>query len=167
MSEKLAIYAGSFDLLTTGHLWMIEQGACLFDRLLVSIGTNPNKQCMFSLEDRLKMLKQSTKQFPHVTIESFPFQYLITYAGTKNAQFLLRGIRSQKDYEAEREMRNINGDFNENITTIFLIPPRKLVEVSSSMVKGLIGPQGWQDVVKNYLPEPVFEFLIRSQGGQS
>jgi pantetheine-phosphate adenylyltransferase len=167
MADKLAIYAGSFDLLTIGHLWMINQGSKLFDKLLVSIGENPEKNCMFSINDRLEMLIQSTKEISNIEVDSFPYQFLVDYAASKNAQFILRGIRSTKDYEMEREMRNINCDLNPAILTVFLFPPRELCEVSSSMVKGLIGPKGWEKAVKRYLPGAVFNILRKEIYAQS
>ena len=78
------------------------------------------------------------------------------------ATHILRGIRSESDYEYERTMRNINGDLDSAICTVFLMPPRDIAEVSSSMVKGLVGPKGWQKVVRKYVPEPVYrQFLKR------
>ena len=159
MEEKLAVYAGTFDPLTVGHLWMIEQGAALFDKLIVAIGINPEKRCMFSVDERLETLHRSVKQLTNVEVDSFVNQFLITYAQSVGAQFVLRGIRTESDYEYERVMRNINGDLSSGITTIFMMPPRGIAEVSSSMVKGLIGPEGWETVIKGYLPEPVFEKL--------
>lgn len=159
MKEKRAVYAGTFDPLTIGHLWMIEQGAVLFDRLVVAIGINPEKRCMFSVDERLKMLRRSVERFENVEVSSFTNQFLITYAQLVGAQFVLRGIRTESDYEYERVMRNINGDLNSGIATVFLMPPRGIAEVSSSMVKGLIGPEGWETIVRGYIPEPVFEKL--------
>lgn len=159
MSGKLAVYAGTFDPPTIGHLWMIEHGADLFDRLVVAIGINPEKRCVFSVDDRLEMLRQSVKMLPNTDVSSFTNQFLIGYAHSIGARFILRGIRTESDYEYERVMRNINGDLNSGIVTVFLMPPRGIAEVSSSMVKGLIGPEGWEAIVKNYLPEPVFKKL--------
>jgi len=159
MKETSAVYAGTFDPLTIGHLWMIKRGAAIFDKLIVAIGINPEKSCMFSVEDRLDMLRRSVEQFSNVEISSFTNQFLITYAQSVDARFVLRGIRTESDYEYERVMRNINGDLNSGITTVFLMPPRGIAEVSSSMVKGLIGPDGWEAIVKGYLPKPVFEKL--------
>lgn len=153
---KRAVYAGTFDPLTVGHLWMIEEGAKLFDELTVAIGVNPEKKCMFSVQARLAMLEQSTKHLRNVRLDTFTNQFLIDYAATQNASFILRGIRTESDYEYERTMRNINGDLNLTIQTIFLMPPRGIAEVSSSMVKGLIGPEGWGTIVKTYVPEAVF-----------
>ena len=160
--KRLAVYAGSFDPLTIGHLWMIEQGVSLFDRLVVAIGINPEKRYTFTLEDRLEMLRKSLKQFRNLSVTSFSNSYLIDYAQSIGATHILRGIRSESDYEYERTMRNINGDLDSAICTVFLMPPRHIAEVSSSMVKGLVGPKGWQKVVRKYVPEPVYrQFLKR------
>ena len=160
--KRLAVYAGSFDPLTIGHLWMIEQGVSLFDRLVVAIGINPEKRYTFTLEDRLEMLRKSLKQFGNLSVTSFSNSYLIDYAQSVGATHILRGIRSESDYEYERTMRNINGDLDSAICTVFLMPPRDIAEVSSSMVKGLVGPKGWQKVVRKYVPEPVYrQFLKR------
>ena len=167
MREKLAVYAGTFDPLTNGHIWMIEQGAATFDRLVVAIGINPKKRCMFSIEDRLDMLRRSIKQFPNVEVDSFPYKLLINYAKSIGAQFVLRGIRTGSDYEYERGMRNINGDLSPDITTYFLMPPRGMAEVSSSMVRELIGVEEWETIVKNYVPNPVFEKLKESHYAKS
>ncbi len=138
---------------------MIEQGTKMFDHVVVAIGVNPEKRCMFSVEERLMMLKESTKQFSNIRLETFTNQFLISYARSIKAGFIIRGIRSESDFEYERVMRNINGDLDSKITTVFLMPPRGIVEVSSSLVKGLIGPKGWEGLVKDYVPQPVFKKL--------
>jgi len=160
--KRVGVYAGSFDPLTVGHLWMIEQGVSLFDRLIVSVGINPEKRYTFSLEDRLDMLRDSLKQFRNLAVTSFSNRYLIDYAQTVGATHILRGIRSESDYEYERTMRNINGDLDATIVSVFLMPPRNIAEVSSSMVKGLVGPKGWQKVVRPYVPEPVYRRLLKT-----
>lgn len=157
---KRGIYAGSFDLLTNGHLWMIVQGATLFDELIVAIGENTAKQYLFPLDERMAMLQDVVGGMPGVTLDSFHNQFLINYAQSVNAGFLLRGIRDVRDYEFERGMRYVNCDLHADISTVFLIPPREMVEISSSFVKGLIGPHGWQDVVQRYVPAPVYQRLL-------
>lgn len=139
---------------------MIEQGAQLFDRLVVAIGVNPAKHCRFSLEDRLWMLEETTKPFGNVDVASFSTRYLIHYAQSLGATHILRGIRTESDYEYERTMRHLNGDIDAQICTVFLMPPRDIAEVSSSMVKGLIGPQGWRKIVRKYVSAPVYRKLI-------
>jgi pantetheine-phosphate adenylyltransferase len=160
--EKLGVYAGSFDPLTIGHLWMVEQGARLFDRLIVAVGVNPEKQYTFPLDDRLKMLRESTAGLENVSVASFSNNYLIRYAQSVGATHILRGIRTESDYEFERTMRNINGDLDASICTVFLMPPRGIAEVSSSMVKGLIGPVGWRRIVRKYVPRAVYRRLSES-----
>lgn len=158
---RLAVYAGSFDPLTVGHLWMIEQGVALFDELVVSIGVNPEKQYTFPIEERVEMVRESTRRFTNLRVESFGHQFLIKYARSVGARFVLRGIRSEGDYEFERVMRHINGDLDHAITTVFLMPARGIAEVSSSMVKGLIGPPGWEDIVHQYVPPAVYKMLLK------
>lgn len=163
---KKAVYAGSFDPVTLGHLWMIEHGAAMFDELIVAIGVNPDKRYTFSLEQRAAMLRETTAQFANVRVEVFENQYLVNYARQIGASTILRGIRSASDYEFERTMRYINGDLYPDITTVFLMPPREIAEVSSTMVKGLVGPAGWEDVVHRYVPEPVYLRLLEWQRGR-
>ena len=157
---KKAVYAASFDPVTNGHLWVIQQAARLFDQLVVAIGINPEKGYTFSLKERLDLLKETTAQFDNVTVASYENQFLVTYARGIGADYIVRGIRAQTDYEFERRMRYINSDLDNSITTIFLIPPREIAEISSSFIKGLVGPAGWRDVVKRYVPEPVFHKFI-------
>jgi pantetheine-phosphate adenylyltransferase len=160
---KLGVYAGSFDPLTVGHLWMIQQGVQLFDRLTVAIGVNSDKKYSFPLAERRVMLRESTRQFPNVSVASFSNRFLIHYAQNIGATHILRGIRTESDYEFERTMRNINGDLDPEICTIFLMPPRGIAEVSSSMVRGLIGPVGWQKILRKYVPDPVYKRLLKSR----
>lgn len=159
MNSRLAVYAGTFDPLTVGHLWMIDQGSRLFDKLVVAIGVNPDKRTMFSPQERLEMLNDLIRKFPNVVGELFVNQYLINYARNIDARYILRGIRNESDYTYERGMRNINGDLAPEITTVFLSPPREIVEISSSMVKGLVGPEGWEKIVQKYVPQSVFQKL--------
>jgi len=160
--KRLGVYAGSFDPLTIGHLWMIEQGVCLFDELVVAIGINPDKKYTFSLEDRIEMLRAATRQFRNLKVDSFSNRYLMDYARSIGATHILRGIRSESDYEFERVMRHVNGDLDSRICTVFLMPPRGIAEVSSSMVKGLVGPDGWKKVVRQYLPSVVYLKFLES-----
>ena len=105
------------------------------------------------------MLRESLRTFENVTVVSFANRYLIDFAQSLGATHVLRGIRSESDYEYERTMRYINGDLDGHICTVFLMPPRDIAEVSSSMVKGLVGPQGWEKVVQKYVPDPVYQRL--------
>ena len=158
---RIAVYAGSFDPPTNGHLWMIERGLELFDRLIVAIGTNPQKSYSFTVQERLDLLRASLPTCERMTIAHFDNRYLVDYANEKEAAYILRGVRTADDYEYERVMRHINADLAPEITTVFLLPPRDIAELSSSMVKGLSGPDGWEDTVRRYVPSPVFDVLAK------
>src|SRR5436190_1281297 len=97
--SKTGVYAGSFDPLTVGHMWMIQEGARLFDRLIVAVGVNPEKRYTFSLDERLVMLRDATKAVPNVSVASFSNRFLIHYAQLVGASHILRGVRSESDYE--------------------------------------------------------------------
>jgi len=161
---RRCVYAGSFDPITNGHLWMIEQGARLFDELVVAVGVNPAKAGTFPVEERLGFLREVLRPFSNARIERFEGQYLVHFARAAKAGYILRGIRSEGDYEYERTMRHINEDLDPGVTTVFLMPPRAIAEISSSFVKGLVGPQGWEAIVKKYVPEPVHRALVSRFG---
>ncbi len=154
-----AVYAGSFDPPTNGHLWLIEQGSKLFTELVVSIGVNPAKTYTFSIETRLEMLSQLTQHLPNVTIDNFENKFLVQYAKEIGAEYILRGIRDVAGYEFERGIRHINHDLEPDVDTVFLMPPRMISEISSSLVKGLVGPKGWESVVSRYVSEHVLDAL--------
>lgn len=157
---RRAVYAGSFDPITNGHLWMVEHGSQLFDELIVAIGVNPDKSCLFSLDERLAMLREAAHGFPNVVVASFENLFLVHYARHVGAGFILRGIRNEDDYTYERGMRYVNAELAQGILTVFLIPPREYAEISSSFVKGLVGPQGWEQVVPAYVPAAVSQKLL-------
>lgn len=154
---KAAIYAGSFDPPTNGHLWMIEQGIKMFDHLTIAIGTNPSKKSTYPLETRCKWLKAMTKNYSNSNVVVFENSFLVHFASKIQANFILRGMRNVNDYTYEQSMRHINNDLCPDISTVFLIPPRDLIEVSSSTVRGMIGPEGWENIVSKLLPKEVFE----------
>ncbi len=156
---RIAVYAGSFDPPTNGHLWMIQKGLEMFDRLIVAIGSNTSKSYSYTVEERLEMLRASVPNSDRLEIDHFDNRYLVDYAKKKNATYILRGIRSPNDYEYERVMRHINADMAPEITTAFLMPPRDVAELSSSMIKSLTGPDGWEETVKRYVPPEVFKVL--------
>jgi len=160
---NICVYAGSFDPLTNGHMYMIEKGAELFDTLIVAAGTNPNKRYTFNTQERVSLLRACTREFDNVKVDHFEGLFLVDYAQSVGAKYILRGIRSGEDYEFERAMRNVNEDLKPQITTVFLIPPRQICEISSSFVRGLVGPKGWQKVIKPYVPKPVYEKLLERE----
>lgn len=114
-------------------------------------------QITHGLAESLAQLAGETEDFRNLSN-----RYLIDYAQSIGVTHFRRGIRSESDYEYERGRRNINGDRDPAICTVFLMPRRDIAEVSSSRVKGLVGPGGWQRVVRRYVPEPVFRRFVKA-----
>lgn len=157
---KRAVYAGSFDPVTKGHLWMIEHGVALFDEMVVAVGENPDKKYTFSVSEREAMLRETLVHIPRIHVTTFENKFLVNYAQSIGANYILRGIRESSDYEFERKMRYVNADLAPQIDTVFLMPPREIAEISSTMVKGLVGPDGWEEVIRHYVPAPVYRRLL-------
>jgi pantetheine-phosphate adenylyltransferase len=160
---RRAIYAGTFDPLTNGHWWVIQQAARIANELIIAIGDNPAKKPMFSVAERKEMIIDCLID-PEVhlsaRVETFSNRYLVSYAREMDVGFIIRGIRSPTDFEYEYTMRQINRDICPEIETVFLIPPRDVADVSSSLVRGLIGPLGWKDAIRRYVPRPVYEAIL-------
>jgi pantetheine-phosphate adenylyltransferase len=156
---QIAVYAGSFDPPTNGHVWMIERAAAMFDRLIVAVARNPEKAYTFDLALRERWLGGVTERLDNVEVLSLENEFLAHYARDRGARFMVRGIRNEDDYQYERAMRYVNADLAPGLTTVFLMPPRELCEISSSFVKGMVGPSGWEPVVKGYVPPAVFEHM--------
>ena len=160
--ENICVYAGSFDPPTQGHMYMVRKGAELFSKLVVAVGSNPNKRYSFTTGERVEMLMACCAELENVEVDHFEGLFLVDYAESMGANYILRGIRSQRDYEFEHAMRNVNEDLRADITTVFLIPPREICEVSSSFVKGLVGAEGWEEVIRPYVPGAIYEKLIQT-----
>lgn len=134
MSEILAIYPGSFDPITNGHLDLIERGSQLFDRLLVAVLTNLEKNPLFTVAERVEMLRESTRTISNVSVDTFS-GLLVDYARQKHAKVLLRGIRAFTDYEYELQMALTNRKLAPDMETVFLMPALAYTYVSSRLVK--------------------------------
>ena len=156
---KTAIYAGSFDPPTNGHLWIIQEALQLFGKVIIAVGENPQKQYTFDSPQRHKLLKQCLQKEKNISIEELGNQYLTDFAQQKEASYIIRGIRSIDDYKYEHMLRDLNQDWKKGITTLFLIPPPELRNLSSSMVKSLIGPKGWEKRIAKYVPQSVHQTL--------
>lgn len=158
MAIQKVLYAGSFDLLTNGHLWMINTCIKSFERVIVAIGDNPNKKPLFTPRERMDTIVECV-QSTDFTYGSFEGLLLIDYARSVNADAIIRGIRNPEDARFEQAMCDANRDDDASITTIFLMPPRELAGISSSFVKGYLGFKGWEDRVRRYVPAPVLRRL--------
>lgn len=131
---KVAIYPGSFDPVTNGHIDIIERGLKLFDKVIVTILYNPKKEYLFSLEERLEMLRDCTKNFKNVEIESYD-GLLVDYADSRKAHAILRGLRAMSDFEYEFQMALMNRRLNRDVQTVFLMTGFRWIYTSSSIIK--------------------------------
>jgi pantetheine-phosphate adenylyltransferase len=155
MSGILAIYPGSFDPLTHGHLDLIERASQVFDQLVVAVLTNLEKAALFSIEERVEMLREVTAGIPNVSVDTFS-GLLVDYAMSKKARVILRGIRAFTDYEYELQMALMNRQLQPNLETVFLTPAEAYSHISSRLVKEIFQHGG---SVKGLVPAVVEERL--------
>jgi pantetheine-phosphate adenylyltransferase len=133
--EKVAIYPGSFDPVTNGHLDIVERGLTIFDKIIVAIMHNPAKQSLFSIDERVEMLKESMRDLNnHVEFASFN-GLTVDYAASRNAHAILRGLRAVSDFEYEFQMALMNRRLNREIQTLFLMTGLRWIFTSSSIIK--------------------------------
>ena len=132
--KKLAIYPGSFDPITNGHIDILERGCKIFDKVIVAILYNPDKAALFTVEERIAMLEISLNKFKNIEIDTFD-GLLVDYAVKKNADAILRGMRAVSDFEYEFQMALMNRRLNREIQTVFLITGLRWIFTSSSIIK--------------------------------
>jgi pantetheine-phosphate adenylyltransferase len=154
---KLAVFPGSFDPITNGHIDLIKRAAPLFDKIIVAVGINSQKQYLFSLEQRMQWLKDSFKDIPNVSVDSFE-GLTVKYCQSVSANYLLRGLRQASDFDYEKTISQLNSIIGNDIETIFLISRPELSHISSTIVRELIKGQG--DVSK-FVPSHIAQDLAK------
>lgn len=152
---RIAIYPGSFDPVTNGHLDVIERAATLFDRLIVAVSRNPGKKPLFTVAERVDMLKHVLKAYENVVVDSFE-GLTVNYAKQQNAQAIIRGLRAISDFETEFMMALTNKKLQSSVETIFLMTRAEYSFISSSAVKEVAYFGG---CVSDMVPELVEERL--------
>ena len=155
MKPKTAVYAGSFDPITHGHLNIAIRGASLVDRLIIAVGENPKKKYMFPLEERIRMIEESLKDVKNVEVSSFQ-GLLVEFCRNSEAQIIIRGLRAATDFDFEFQIGLANMDMAPDIETVFLLSEPKNIFISSSLVKEIASHGG---DVRQYLPEPALHAL--------
>ncbi len=153
--KKIAIYPGTFDPLTNGHIDIIERALKIFDELIVAVAHNPHKNPLFTVEERLEMLKLVMKDMKGVKVEDFD-GLLMDYAQKKGANVVIRGLRAVSDFEYEFQMALTNRKLNDQVETVFLMPAESYTYLSSRIVKEVVGLGGH---VNEFVPEIVEQRL--------
>ena len=151
----VAIYPGSFDPLTNGHLDLISRGSRLFDRLIIAILNNTQKQPLFPVDERIQMVRAITAHFQNIEVDSFD-GLLADYAAQRGANAILRGIRAISDYETELQMALLNRRMRPETETIFLMAGEEFSFISSRMIKEIVTLGG---DVSSFVPKVVAERL--------
>ena len=155
--SRLAVYAGSFDPVTNGHLDLIERAAALFDRVIVAIGIHPTRKPLFSADERISLLREVALHLPNVTVDSFD-GLLIDYCRAHHARVIVRGLRAATDFEYELQIAHANADLEPSIDTVFLPTRTNYGFVSASLVREIASHKG---DVSRYAPLAVREALSK------
>lgn len=162
---SVGIVAGSFDPITRGHIWLIQQACRLMRRVYVVIGVNPAKSHWFTPQQRQALIEASLaevltpEELAKVRVKFLEKELLINFAIAKKAQYIIRGIRTTEDFNYEAQMLMVNRKISPQVETLFLLPLREHVEISSSTIKGLVGFAGWEAAVESYVSSAVMQAL--------
>ncbi|MFD2704913.1 pantetheine-phosphate adenylyltransferase [Salibacterium lacus] len=157
---ETAVYPGSFDPVTNGHLDIIERSAKVFNKVVVAVLHNRNKEPLFSVDERLTMLRESVENIPNVEIDSFN-GLLIDYVRQKQAKTIIRGLRAVSDFEYELQAASINRKLDPEIETFFMMTNNQYSYLSSSIVKEVAK---YEADVKELVPTPVTAYLYEKYG---
>jgi pantetheine-phosphate adenylyltransferase len=158
---RTAIYPGSFDPVTNGHLDVVRRAAKLFDRVVVAVAKSDGKQPLFTLDERFALVKKAVKHLPNVEADSFE-GLLIEYVVRRKAQTIVRGLRAVSDFEFEFQLALMNRKLNENIETIFMMPKDTYTFLSSRIVKEIARLGG---DVRTFVPAHVRDALAGKFAG--
>ncbi|MGE4396402.1 MAG: pantetheine-phosphate adenylyltransferase [Sulfurimonas sp.] len=135
--KKIAIYPGTFDPITNGHFDIIERTLVLFDKLIIAVAISHDKKPMFTLDERINMVKESVKDMPNVIVVGFD-NLTVELARSYNATVLIRGLRAVSDFEYELQLGYLNNSLDDTIETVYLMPKLQHAFISSSIVRNLL-----------------------------
>ena len=154
---RTAVYTGSFDPITLGHLDVIQRASRIFDGIVVGVGINPEKQPIFSLADRVQLVRESVADLPNVRVELFS-GLSVAFVREQGARVLLRGVRSLTDIDAEFTMTLANRKLDPAVETVFLMSDSQYSHISSSLLKQ-ITPLAADEALRQFVPQPVVAAL--------
>ena len=152
---QTAVYPGTFDPFTNGHLDLIRRARKIFPKVIVAVGPNPAKEVLFTVKDRLEMIRQSVRRIRSVEVASFE-GLIVDFLRKKRAHVILRGIRTFSDYEYEFQMALTNRSISQRVETVFIMPAEEYSYISSRLVKEVAGHGG---DVSAFVPPPVLRRL--------
>lgn len=152
----IAIYPGSFDPFTNGHLDILKSGSEIFEKVIIAVAYNSEKKGFLTIEERVSLIKESIKNLPNVEVDSFT-GLTVNYAKKKKANVLLRGLRTSFDFEYELQLSQANSAMFKDLKTVFLITKPEYNFISSSMVKEILMNQG---DISMFVPQNVQKYLI-------
>jgi len=155
LMKRIAVYPGTFDPITNGHIDIVQRACELFDEVIVTVAVNPSKDPMFTVPERLFLLEESLKNFPNVKIDSFN-GLIVEHAHLVNAVAIIRGLRAVSDFEFEFQMALMNRKLADDITTVFLMPNEKYTYLNSTIIRGLAK---FKADVSEFVPEAVQKAL--------
>ena len=158
--KRIAVYPGTFDPVTNGHVDLAERSLRMFDRVIVAVAANPKKQPLFELSERIVMFKKATKEYRNLVIEGFD-GLLVDYVKERKAVAIIRGLRAVSDFEHEMQMALMNRRLDENIETVFLMPNEEYSFITSTIVKEAASYGG---DVSSLVPKGVVEKLRKRFG---
>lgn len=156
--RKIAIYPGTFDPITNGHVDLVERGLRIFDEIIIAITTAQKKQPLFTIRERLNLIKATVKDFKNVRVESFD-GLLVEYVKSRNGIAVIRGLRAVSDFEYELQMALMNRRLDLKIETVFMMPSEEYSFLTSTMVKEVVSFGG---SVRGLVPE-IVEKALRSK----
>lgn len=163
---KKGIYPGSFDPITNGHLDIIHRGSRICDKLIVSVLNNPNKKSLFTVEERVRMIEESVKDYDNVEVDHFS-GLLINYAKEQKADAIIKGLRAVSDFEYEFQMALMNKKLSEEVETVFLMTSNKTSFLSSSLLKEVAKFGGCiEGLLPDRVKEAVYDKLKENEGGR-
>ena len=153
---RIGVCPGSFDPVTNGHVDIFERGSRLVDKLIIAVSSNPNKNSLFSMEERVEMIRNSVKHIPNVEIDCTG-GLLNKYVKSKNATIIIRGLRALSDFEYEFQQALTNKRLNPQLETIFLTAESESMYLSSSMVRTVASLGG---DISNFVPEMIHDRIV-------
>ncbi|MEX1274723.1 MAG: pantetheine-phosphate adenylyltransferase [Bacteroidota bacterium] len=154
---KIAIYPGTFDPITNGHLDILERAVRLFDRVIITVAKNPSKKPLFDQEERYTLIRAAVKRYSNVEVDTFD-GLLVEYAKKKHATALVRGLRAISDFEYELQMALMNRKLDSTLETVFLMPNEKYTYLNSSIVREIARLGG---DVSGFVPDVALKALLR------